>query len=765
MDFFPSMVFIPGRSAAKPGPLARYLPPIPDGVVTAWLQERIPSGAWVLDPFGMAPNLVTEAARAGYRVLVAANNPVNRFLIELAAQPPPESDLSATLADLSATRKGEERLEPHLRSLYQTRCAQCERTIMAEAFLWEREAVAPYGRIYDCQLCGDAGERPATREDLDNAARFSSVGMHRAMALERVVSHKDPDRIHVAEALSAYLPRALYVLITLINKLESLPTFSPEGLLRYRLLSMLLLNVCDDANTLWHYPTARARPRQLIVPTKFRENNLWSSLERAVKTLASDADPIPFVYWPEQPPENGCVVLYEGRLKDLIGNLRIERFSDLQISAVIGAFPRPNQAYWTLSALWAGWLWGREAVAPFKSVLRRRRYDWSWHTTALSVALSHLTPWLATETPFLGLIGEVESGFLSAAMIATQFSGFNFQGLALRAGSAQAQINWQRQVQIQSGSEPDPATLTDQDAQIEEISVQAAYSLIRQRGEPASFVRLHAAALSALSMANKISYIEERSPGDVYTQLHTIFERALTLNKSLLHYGGTGKSLEVGQWWVQPNDNLKPPLADRVEYAVVDYLHSVPICTLPDLDHFICREFPGLLTPDWEIIRACLESYAVQDPVNSEAWQLHPQEIRESRNAEVQEVCTLLYKLGEKLGYIPGGDHPLVWKNELGDDVYTFFVLVSACFGEIQTSSLPLTVRRWIVIPGGRAGLALYKINHNPYLRSIIEGKWQFLKFRHLRGLVSMPNLSRQNLDQQMQLDPLTETAPQMRLL
>jgi hypothetical protein len=74
-----NLAFIPGTPALHPGPLSRYLPPIPTGVVSAWLAEqgrlesRGPAAAWVLDPFGISPQVAVEAARAGFRVLVAAN--------------------------------------------------------------------------------------------------------------------------------------------------------------------------------------------------------------------------------------------------------------------------------------------------------------------------------------------------------------------------------------------------------------------------------------------------------------------------------------------------------------------------------------------------------------------------------------------------------------------------------------------------------------------------------------------------------------------
>jgi hypothetical protein len=774
MSIFQSMAFCPGNPSTTTGLLARFLPPLPEGAVSCWLKDRIPSNSWILDPFGMSPDLIIEAARAGYRILVAANNPVNRFLIELAVRPPSADELSAALADLAASRKGDERLEPHLRSLYETRCAQCEKHIMPEAFLWERDANIPYGRVYECPYCGDAGERPSSSEDIDKARRFSNVGMHRARALERVVSHGDPDRTNVAEALSVYLPRALYVLITLINKLESMSSVSSEGSFRQRHLAMLLLNACDDGNTLWPYPTARARPRQLTVPPRFRENNLWLSLERAVRSQVSKAPPVPMVHWPDQLSNTGGVVLFEGRLKDLVDGLHSGNIKDLQIDAIIGAFPRPNQAYWTLSALWAGWLWGRDAVTPFKSVLRRRRYDWAWHSSALSAVLKHLLPWLSPGTPFYGLIGEVETGFMSAAMLALQSTGFTIDGLALRAGSNQAQINWHWQPTKIQGSTSDLLLDTEQTFRIEEEAARAALSLLKQRGEPASYIRLHTAALVALAEANLIPTSEKKSAGDIYSYLQTCFERTFTHRRGFLHFSSSAGSstasassryLESGHWWAEPSDDFAIPLADRVENEIVDYLHSEHSCSLVEVDKKMCEKFPGLHTPDLEVVKACLASYAIEDQTGNKRWRLHPQEFREERTSEVESIRKSLEELAEGLGFRSLGRHPLLWKNEQGIEIYAFFILVSACFGEILTISLPPTIKRWIVIPGSRSGLALYKINRNPYLKSLLGEGWQFLKFRHLRGLVGMTNLNRQNLDQQMALDPITETASQMRLL
>ena len=148
---------IPGIRPENPGPLARFLPPLEDGVVSAWLGENIESGGWLLDPFGTAPRLALEAARAGYRVLVAANNPITRFMLETGTASLPESAFKAALADLAVSRKGEEKLEEHLQELYLTTCTSCAREVPAQAFLWRKGEEAPYGLIFECKECGEGG--------------------------------------------------------------------------------------------------------------------------------------------------------------------------------------------------------------------------------------------------------------------------------------------------------------------------------------------------------------------------------------------------------------------------------------------------------------------------------------------------------------------------------------------------------------------------------------------------------------------------------
>lgn len=485
-----SLPYFPGGRVETSGPLGRFLPPVPDGPARAFLAGINLPGAWVLDPFGSSPRLAVELARAGQRVLVAAGNPVSRFQLDLAAHPPKEADLQAALADLAAARKEGERLETHLQSIYMTRCANCGRELPAEAFLWDSKTGEMTGRIYNC-TCGSGGEQAPTPEDLQHAASWSRTeGLHRSRALERVTALDDPDRPLAEEALSIYLPRAVYALGTVINRLDGLVT-SDE---RRRCITALLLSAADAANSLWPHSAERPRPKQLTFPGMFRENNVWMALEAGVKAWASLETSIPLTLWPEELPETGGICIFEGPLRELVPDL-----NGIPIKAVVGAIPRPNQAFWTLSALWAGWLWGRDAVGPFKAVLHRRRYDWQWHAEALRALFSNLRETLEAQTPFFALLAEPEPSFLTAALLAAQTAGLELESLALKGEGEPVQILWHKAEKLANGK-------LVRDVNFARRSLR---EYLQKREQPVPYLQLHVAALAALAQKGMLQWSDD----------------------------------------------------------------------------------------------------------------------------------------------------------------------------------------------------------------------------------------------------------------
>ncbi len=463
--------------------------------------------AWILDPFCASPALIVEAAQAGFCVLAAANNPIEQFILELFCQPPAADELRSALADLAVLPKGNERIEAYIRSLYHTLCPHCGDTIEAQAFIWDRQSMKPVSRLLNCPSCRNQGEYPATQADQENAARHSAKGLHWFRALERVAPINDPDRQHAEDAMATYLPRSVDALFTLVNRLDHFPID------RQRLIAALLLPVFDQSNTLWAHPSIRFRPKQLTQPAKFRELNIWQTLEDTIDTWArlldlrsQDSQRVPFFKFPDLAPSSGGVTLYAGKLKDLSAGLLKPENTDflntLDIKAVYAAIPRPNQAYWTLSTLWAGWLWGSEMTESFKSVLRRRRYDWSWHCTALTSAFNSLAAMLKADTPFLGLSGEGEPGLVTACLLAGDGAGFSLQGLAIRQESRQLQIHWNRRKIAATHAASLPSQFQEMAAR---TGNQSLHQYLAKRGEPASYAQLHTVMLSQIVKSSGFS--------------------------------------------------------------------------------------------------------------------------------------------------------------------------------------------------------------------------------------------------------------------
>jgi hypothetical protein len=771
------LAFTPGKPIVPGQPLGRYLPPVSPDIAPAWLRQHASPGAWVLDPFGAAPGAAVEIARQGYRLLVAANNPIARFLLERYANPFTENEFKAALDVLASSQVGSERLEPELRQLYQTHCDQCGKSIDATSFVWDRETNAIISRTYTCPYCKDSGERLAGVGD-QGRANPANMGMHRARALERVASLHDPDREHAEEALAMYTPRAVFALFTLVNKLDSLaPIYRGP-------LQALLLYAFDQGSSLWPHPPSRTRPRQLSTPGRFREKNIWLALEEGISAwsqgAAGSTDPpgrIPVTTWPELPPGNGGICIFEGRLKDLANQFSAGS-SGIEFAAAAGVLPRPNQAYWTLSALWAGWLWGKEATAPFKSVLRRRRYDWGWHITALQSTFEGMGRLLHAGTPYLGLIGENEAGFLAAAISAAEMSGITLDDLAMRERSASgpdhAQVVWR----VSKDSVSARPELTK--AEIQAIALEGIIHHLCECGEPANYLRLKAAVLS--SLAHKYPF--ELKAGDRPAERLDALLAAIRpsfIHPQLHRYGGSAGSLESGDWWLADSSktDIQIPISDRIEMALVRLLLQENGIRLAELDGFLCRQFPGLLTPDLTLILECLKSYAL---AQDDAWFLREQELPKARRQDIEEAKTLLLMTGERLGfraesYAAGEGRPglVTWRRKGGALDYLFHVQASAIFNPILplwNSEMPQlafqaesSARKLIVIPGSRAGLALYKLRTNPYLRQEIELHWQVIKFRHLHWLSKHENLSSSNLDELFRLDPLENSDAQMKLL
>jgi hypothetical protein len=752
MDF---QAYIPGLSPAEPGPLARFMPPLEEGVVSAWLPLHAPVGSWVLDPFGFSPRLTLEAARAGYRVLVTVNNPITRFLLEMSARPASEMDFKAALADLSASKKGEERLGTHLRSLYLTTCEKCGNEVSADSFLWRKGEDAPYARLYTCPRCEDSGERLATPQDIEKARKIAATdNLHRSRAFERVTSLEDEDRIYAEEAIAHYLPRPLYFLTTVINRLDGLNLTSE----RRRALNALLLVACDAGNTLWDHPSERPRPKQLNIPNQFREHNLWNQLERGLYQWAETGSGVLLETWPNEVPESGGICIFEGRLQDLDEAVK----KQIPIKAVIGSIPRPNQAFWTLSALWAGWLWGPEAVEPYKRALRRRRYDWAWNATALNAAFTHLFGWLHLGAPVFGLLSEPEPSSLGAALTAASAAGFDLKSLAVRTQYDPIQLLW---------TCGEPLKRQPKEATVAEVR-EAIYAHLVERGEPASYSHVHAAGLIALAKSHALRQNNQEFD-EALRSSQALIQTALEADARFVHYSN-GESVDTGLWAlntmeVEPTSPTQPAngsfasndsLSDRVEVAIVTFLQKHPNSIFLEVEQDLYPRFPGLLTPSKAMIYSILSSYAERKGAE---WELRPEDMASTRRKELTRIAELIVAIGRRLNYSTRRQERIYLWEQNGAPERIFYILASALIGRAISETPYPPEQTVIVIPGGRAALTAYKAQRDPSLAARMKN-YKVVKYRLLRTLIELPVLTRQTFEEQVAGDPLEKSKSQMMM-
>lgn len=736
------IAFVPGNPVRGASPLARFLPPLEQGSVASALQEFGNKADRILDPFGASPRLVVEAATEERAVLVAVNNPIARYVLEHTAVPFTVQDLQSALALLSAAPKDKGRLEPFMLDLYLTQCSNCKEWISADYFVWDKEAGEPVLKFYACPHCSHTIEEATNGDDLLRAHEHERRGLQHAMALEQLAPQGSPERQLAEEALDVYPSRAVYAIVTLLNKLDQLDA--------NQAVRALLLSALDQANALWGHPEGRSRPLQLSASAHFLENNVWRALEQTAGHWAQPDPGVGLKEWTNwQNLEPGTITIYPGPVRELATEL-----PSGQVQQILTVIPRPNQAFWTLSALWASWLWGREAAEPLRAALHRRRYDWAWHASALRSTLRTMKEGVGQHAQVMGFIPDAEPGFVAATLAGFDGGGYRLTGRALRL-EGQGIFTWERAAS--SERSVDPNSLRDSMS-------QAARRALEVRGEPARYALPHIAAFSALAEKRLLAGVR---PSETRSALGVVGEQldeVLSDRQIFLHVG-RGLEPESGRYWLADDSQVEESLADRIEDIVLAELRSTDGITAVGVDTRLCKQLPGLLTPDRRLLMATLRSYAQQDP-EDRLWRFRSEDRPEARKADVEEMLKLLKSLGVQLGYEVSGTDAIEWSDHSDQSSLLFRVDETAKLGSVMRGHARSSAEiEAIVIPGGRGALVAEKARRDLRLQAWLESGLHIIKYRHVRRLSEDTTLNRENLFERLALDPPGTEDPQLPLL
>ena len=724
--------YTPGLGVPYVLPLSRFLPPLKKGVIGKWLSERVPVGSWLVDPYGANPAVAYEAARAGYRVLVACNNPILELILEMIALSTPKELFNSVVADLAVTKKGDERLEGYIQALYDTPCPKCSKMVPATAFVWKKGSTQPTSRRVNCANCGGEGEFDITPFDLEKLQQIEKSNLQRAWAISRLGPLNENQRHIVDDALSVYGPRALYVIFTLINRTETLGLSAEKR----RLLDLLLIQLCDEGNSLWQSTGGISRPRILSIPGQFIEHNLWMRLESMMSQWQFVDSSVPLMRYPALPPVTGGICLHTGRLKNIM-----PLAGEIHPAAVVTVVPRTNQAFWTLSGLWAGWLWGKEAVQPLHSAFERQRYDWHWHAQALKSTLS-VIPYLGENIPILLLAPELTQSFLMALAIGSQAAGLKITGISTRLEEADAQIH----------CSPSFSFTNLMIGEIKPIIRSAIIGHLKSKGEPANFFELFTVGLLAISMKGRIFKDPDTIPLDLHNTIEGILMEILAETTSFQLFGrGTFDSPRM--WWLTQDEQTDPPQSELVEDFIIQTLHSRTEIPFADLDGCVCNEFKGLLTPSFLYTHLCAGSYSDEALFQQGRYIFRTQDEPGKRKIDLLKARERIVKTGQRLGYEVMEGEPITWSSN-GAIRYRFFFLTSVRIYPILTLQHPNDQgQNVIVLPGGRANLVSFRLKHDPRLLQLTKD-WHFLKFRHLKDISDQSDLSSKGWDDILDNDP-----------
>jgi len=271
--------YVNGSSAAdipQTGlPLDRFLPPYYPGSMSAWLQRFAPPGSLVLDPYGQDPYVVLELARAGYRVVVSANNPVAAFILEVMASAPSAEEISEAVHTLAGISSAEGMLlEDQINAFYQFDCPnpECQQLdpkpkLIVDYLVWAEDASEPELAFGACPVCGKQAEYELTPEMLASKEPLPALSVLKARLLELSANPGDPLRELMQEVITFYPHRSLASLQAMLSRIDN-PVINPR---QRTLLRALILSTADRVNQLWTYPGGRSRPRQLLRPPLTRK--------------------------------------------------------------------------------------------------------------------------------------------------------------------------------------------------------------------------------------------------------------------------------------------------------------------------------------------------------------------------------------------------------------------------------------------------------------------------------------------------------------
>ncbi len=762
---------IPARTRMGAGFLESYLPPLAENVVAAHIEALTSAGDLVLDPFCQSPAVVRAATSLGRRIIASSANPIDAFAIRQMLAPPSEKELNATATAFSQTLRGTILLREHILRLYRCTCPSCRRAAIADYFIWDMERNAPVEKYVRCPACGFQGSATIQAEDMTALEQIEGKGLTYFFVLDRLSPAGDPVRPEGEALLKFYTTRARYALTQMVIKTEAEFANTPaEKVLKYLLLA------CMVRCGLFNRPPVDKEMSAARASGLGLERNVWLVFEEAWAEWRDSLGLAPVAGLSAATGPEGVAEVMSGRagaaaihcsIRDLVRILPVQ-----SVRLLATGLSNLGQRYWRLCFLWAGWLFGRESAAHLKPLLRQPIPDWAWYVRTVGTAFQALRPKLHLHGHMAMMLAPRRSTQAEAALMAGALAGFRpvAHVYGPRSVAEAVQGGGDYQIVMAKGAEvldgvTRPPDLGFLRSEVKDEAERGARETLAQRGEPLPAGWLRHGAFARLAQRGLLhrAMLPRDDGHSGYEVVHKAVEEALgkDAREPLMpmeweaHFA---PDATIPMLWPLRLSDASAPLGDRVEMVVAEILRETLMLRREDCEDAVYHRFPGLQTPERDLVQACLESYAQEA---SAGWvRLRDEDQPERVRLAVAEFIAEMETLGRRMGVQVATDKPpyhVVWTSD--GALHAFLFTATAVVHTLAALGLSdENTTRYLVIPESRVALLRLKLRRSPiYGRILQQGRWTILRRPFLQALLKLPAVDVHSLKQAVGLNPIME--------
>lgn len=753
--FFPKMnalPFIPPRDGHF-YLLREHRQPLPENIVRQFVAEYSAPGDLVLDPFAASDVVARVAVAMGRRAILTDSNPLVAFAARAQASLPAPRDIGAALARVGEIPKEDETLQAHIDKLYASECGHCGAVVTVDYFVHRREGdhslIAE--KVYACDECGTRRD-DATEADRQRAAAIAPRGLHYHLLVQRLVADDAQHNELLRRLLTLYSSRNLYALALLTQKLDAEFHDDPAQ----RLANLFLLHALDVGTSL--YPAVEGLPQREI-PDQFVERNIWRALEAAARGLGDRAPGLRIASRASDIVSGSAALAYIGH-----GGARVlvESVAGANASLILSSPARLDPSFWELSFLWTRWLLGKTAASSLEPLLDEKRQRWSWYGSALVNSLADAATLARDDARMVAVFPSGSHAMIEALLLAAA-PQYALDGLSFRPqrgsltttefGALRGDycVRWRKPA---TGSSP--RTAPEVAADIRAGALRGAVEILDARGEPLAYSWLHHNALDGLARGGVLAQL-------IGAKLRTGDNPFQFLRHRLEEGFKEGYAHDLDHWqdktrvlWMKRTtdderrrtNEKEGGLAERVDQLVSDQLHTRVELTTVDLEEFVLDAYPGLLTPEIELVELCAKAYA---ELVEGVWVKRADNFAEF----VSNAQARLRELGQRLGFqvqagrdsseqlwraekiVPGSSKGGVPEISVVEDAYRFVVRARAEFHELV--SHPITpLRGFIVIPERQVALTQERLRRDPrWIKRLERVGWEFLRMPYVEQFLS----------------------------